>query len=102
MHVHIYAHVKTPTGLPKGSSQAEDLGTEQLSAYAQTREMMLYQEELLNLSQVYKKRKKEKLEMKLELFYCPYLHALVFYKVHSITRAASLTRLFRKRYKSTT
>lgn len=62
--------------------------------------MMLYQEELLNLSQVYKKKKK--LEMKLGLFYCTYLHALVFYKVHSITGAASLTRLFRKRYKSTT
>lgn len=59
MHVHFFTHVQTPMGLPKGGSQAEDLGTEQLSAYTQTREMMLHQEELLNLSQVKKKIKNQ-------------------------------------------
>lgn len=38
--------------LPTGSSQAEDFETEQLSAYTQSREMTLQQEELFNLSQV--------------------------------------------------
>lgn len=52
VHVGARSCVHTPTGLPTGSSQAEDFGTEQLSAYTPSREMTLQQEELFNLSRV--------------------------------------------------